>query len=75
MAGLADLAQQIFNLDQALQTAASRIETLETELQEVNSRGGREQNKQSIIMDGKKLYPEHLKDMKKFVRWSESFLR
>ena len=82
MASLQELAQQLINLDQALQAANGKIDALQIELtatkQEVadaKKGQGSAQKKFSLIMDGKKLYPDALKDGKGFVKWSESFLR
>ena len=77
MASVAELTQQIINLDQALQTANGRMDALQAELAVVKGSGGQGGNRynKSLIMDGKKLYPEALKDGENFIKWSESFLR
>ena len=77
-----ELAQQIVNLDQALAASNARINTLVTELANTQTEVGRLRQapsqgdkKHSLVKDGKKLYPDALKDGKGFVKWSEGFLR
>ena len=69
-------------MDQALGAAVGRIDSLQAELASVKaevatSKQNTDYNrhKNSLVIDGKKLYVEPIKDGKGFVKWSESFLR
>ena len=82
MANLQDVVQQVVNLDRALQAANNRINVLQTELttakvdvEAMKAGNQATRGKNSLVMDGKKLYPEPIRDGKTFVKWSESFLR
>ena len=72
MASIADLSQQIVNLDAALQTAMARISVLESEVKNLTGSGG---FKQSLIKDPKKLYPNAMKEKKDIKKWAADFMR